>query len=108
MVTINCKACNIPFDFRGGTQMCSEDCRLRWPRIRANVYQVLVKVARDYPDLAPGRVHTGEITTQALQVAIDNLRDARGSYAAFLATPAPPGWTIEHLPATEDKIFGDS
>jgi len=108
MVTITCKACNIPFDFRGGTQMCSEACRLRWPRIRANVYQVLVKPARDHPDLEQSRVHSGEITRQDFQVAADNLRDARSSYAAFLATPDPIGWIIENLPDSENKILGDS
>ena len=88
--------------------MCSEACRLRWLRIRANVYQVLVKPARDHPDLKRNRLISGETTEQTYLVARQALIDAKSSYAAFLATPDPIGWIIENLPDSENKILGDS
>ena len=130
MVQRICKICQLPFDFLGGSTMCSDACLSRWEQLRANVYQKTVAPARkifdksmsyfeDYKIYLDGRYivlvrpspmsHEMELTKEEFCLdARTRLHEARDLHSRFLQSNNPVEFIQNELSEHAYEILGDA
>ena len=90
MVQRTCKVCQQPWDFRGGSTLCSDECRTEWEDVlRRRAYRRIVAPHRKHLDLVTRDVEAGMATLEQKHAALENLRRARALHNEFLASPNP-------------------
>ena len=90
MVERICKICQQTWDFRGGSTLCSEECRTEWVDVlRPRAYRTIVQPHRQRLDLVTRDVEVGKATQEEKHAALENLRRARALHEEFLASPNP-------------------
>ena len=90
MVQRTCKVCQQPWDFRGGSTLCSDECRTEWEDVlRRGAYRRIVAPHRKHLDLVTRDVEAGMATQEQKHAALENLKRARALYNEFLASSNP-------------------
>lgn len=90
MVQRICKVCQQPWDFRGGSTLCSEECMTEWVDVlRPRAYRIIVQPHRKHCDLVVRDVEAGMATQEQKHAAYENLSRARALHNEFLASPNP-------------------
>ena len=90
MVQQTCKVCQQTWDFRGGSTLCSDECRTEWEDVlRRGAYRRIVAPHRKHLDLVTRDVEAGMATQKQKHAALKNLEGARDLYSAFLASLNP-------------------
>ena len=109
MVQRICKVCQIPFDFRGGSPMCSVTCRDRWDDLRANFYRIVIAPARkSYDKLTPDAEYP-TISQEELKALLSaRLDTARVLHSRFLESSNPTEFIRHELPEHACQILGET
>ena len=90
MVQRICKVCQQPWDFRGGSTLCSDECRTEWEDVlRRRAYRRIVAPHRKHFDLVTRDVEAGMATQEQKHAALENLRRARALHSELLESPNP-------------------
>lgn len=90
MVERTCKVCQQPWDFRGGSTICSDECRTKWVDIlRPTAYRRILTPHRQRYEVVCKDVEAGMATQEQKHAAAENLTRARALYSEFLASPNP-------------------
>lgn len=97
MVERICKVCQQLWDFRGGSALCSEECRTHWTdALRPLAYKLIVKPHRQHLNSVASDVEAGMATQEQRHAAEENLERARALYNEFLESTNPRQF-LEHL-----------
>ena len=112
MVQRTCKVCQLPFDFRGGSPMCSNTCRDRWEQLRANVYRAIVVPARKDFDTAVKEFdkdpESYNMSKREFKVQLTaRLNEARELHSRFLESSHPIEFVQNELSEHADEILGE-
>ena len=90
MVQRTCKVCQQNWDFRGGSTICSDECRTEWVDVlRPRAYRTIVQPHRKHLDLVTRDVEAGMATQEQKHAAYENLKRARALHKEFLASTNP-------------------
>lgn len=90
MVQQTCKVCQQTWDFRGGSSICSDECRTEWVHnLRPRAYTKIITPHREHYQLVTKDVEVGMATQKQKHAALKNLEGARDLYSAFLASLNP-------------------
>ena len=90
MVERICKVCQQPWDFRGGSTICSDECRTEWVDVlRSRAYTILITPHRKHYDLVCRGVEAGIATQAQKNAAYEELMQGRALYSIFLASANP-------------------
>lgn len=90
MVQKICKICQQTWDFRGGSPLCSEECRTEWADIlRPRAYELILMPHRKHLSKVHRDVDAGMATREQKHAATENLKRARALYSEFLDSLNP-------------------
>ena len=84
------KICQRTWDFRGGSSLCSDECRTEWTDVlRPRAYERILKPHRAYLSKVHRDVDAGMATQEQKHAATENLKRARALYGEFLDSLNP-------------------